>query len=316
MSTKTEPDFDVLRAPPALRREALEMVLQDVPEGRRSEYIDRLLASAQARELDLDGLLVARQGDGLVGAIWGYLQPGHVASLWPPVVLDSDGDAASDALLSHLATWLANGGTEIAQALLPVDGARQTAQMVRQGFTHMADLLYMVCLASHFPNSEPQSPLAFEAASAAADARLTGVVERTYERTLDCPQLNGVRDVRDVLAGYRACGTFDPSRWLIARDGEQDVGCLLLTDEPADDQWEIVYAGLVPAARGHGYGLSMARHAQWLARCAGRARLVLAVDAANVPAVKMYERAGFVVWDRRRALIRIFPRGGAAPVAN
>ena len=114
-----------------------------------------------------------------------------------------------------------------------------------------------------------------------------------------------------MLAGYRACGTFDPRRWLIAAVGGADVGCLLLADHAADDQWEIVYAGLLPEAHGRGYGLLMAQHARRLARAAGRARLVLAVDAANVPAVKMYERAGFVAWDRRSAIVRIFPDGGS-----
>ena len=134
-------------------------------------------------------------------------------------------------------------------------------------------------------------------------------MERTYTDTLDCPQLNGVRDIEDVLAGYRACGTFAAARWLIVSRGEMGIGCLLLTDHEAEDQWEIVYAGLVPAARGKHYGLTMSRYAQWLAQRGG-ARLVLAVDASNAPAVKMYESAGFVIWDRRRALLQIFPRGG------
>ncbi len=91
--------------------------------------------------------------------------------------------------------------------------------MTRAGFTHMADLLYMVCLSGHFPTSRPESELQFEPAGATDLARLAKVVERTYERTLDCPQLNGVRDVRDVLAGYRVCGDFSVERWLmVARE--------------------------------------------------------------------------------------------------
>ena len=43
-----------------------------------------------------------------------------------------------------------------------------------------------------------------------------------------------------------------------------------------------------------------------LAGRANRGRLVLAVDAANVPAVAMYRAAGFQVWDRRRAFFRLF----------
>ena len=161
-----------------------------------------------------------------------------------------------------------------------------------------------------FPDSPPKSAWTIEPAPRTDDSRLAAIIERTYEGTLDCPQLNGVRDVHDVLAGYRACGKFDPARWLIARRGDCDVGCLLLTDHPDEDQWELVYAGLVPAERGHGAGLALAEHAQFLTRQAGRARMVLAVDAANAPAVTTYERVGFVTWDRRSAQLRVFPRGG------
>ena len=61
-----------------------------------------------------------------------------------------------------------------------------------------------------------------------------------------------------------------------------------------------------PAARGRGFGVALTRHAQWQTGVAGRARLVLAVDAANRPAIAAYSSAGFVVWDRRCALLRIF----------
>jgi ribosomal protein S18 acetylase RimI-like enzyme len=234
-----------------------------------------------------------------------------VASLWPPVAKDDAPETTNDALLSAMVQWLGRQDVRLAQVLLPVDASRQRAQFAAHGFDHLADLFYMVSLSAGFPEHEPQSALQFQPVSATEPARLAEIVERTYERTLDCPQLNGVRDITDVLAGYRACGEFDPRHWLIVCAGGVDIGCLLLADHAADDQWEIVYAGLVPAARGRGYGRLMARHAQFLARAAARARLVLAVDATNIPAVKMYERAGFVAWDRRSALVRIFPGGGS-----
>jgi hypothetical protein len=131
------------------------------------------------------------------------------------------------------------------------------------------------------------------------------LVERTYQGSLDCPALDGVRRIADVLEGYRAIGIFDPTRWIIARHREQDIGCLLLADHPRDHQWELVYMGVVPEARGHGWGVAIARHAQWLARQAGRKRLVLAVDAANLPAIAVYAAAGFVTWDHRSVYLRI-----------
>jgi RimJ/RimL family protein N-acetyltransferase len=52
----------------------------------------------------------------------------------------------------------------------------------------------------------------------------------------------------------------------------------------------------------------MVRYAQWRAGQAGRARLVLAVDAANGPAIRLYAAAGFQAWDRRTVYARIFGR--------
>ena len=67
---------------------------------------------------------------------------------------------------------------------------------------------------------------------------------------------------------------------------------------------ELVYMGLVPEVRGHGWGLELVRRAQGIAGRCGRERLVLAVDAQNAPAVALYEAAGFVRWDERRAFMR------------
>ncbi len=106
------------------------------------------------------------------------------------------------------------------------------------------------------------------------------------------------------MAGYRALGTFDPAHWLLVSEGPDDVGCVLLADHPSSDQAELVYLGVVPEARGRGIGLAMTRHAQWLAHCAGRGQLVVAVDAANTPALDVYAESGFVGWDRQSVFLR------------
>jgi len=135
---------------------------------------------------------------------------------------------------------------------------------------------------------------------------LAHIVEATYEQSLDCPAMDGLRSIEDILDGYRATGRFDPSRWLIVEHEGRDVGCLLLTDHPMHENWELVYMGVVARDRGHGWGVEIARHAQWLTRQAGRPRLVLAVDAANGPGIEMYSAAGFQAWDRRAVYLRTF----------
>ena len=62
--------------------------------------------------------------------------------------------------------------------------------------------------------------------------------------------------------------------------------------------------GLVPEARGKGWGVQIARHAVQLASQSNAERVVLAVDASNWPALAMYGRAGFAEWDRRTVYLR------------
>jgi ribosomal protein S18 acetylase RimI-like enzyme len=66
-----------------------------------------------------------------------------------------------------------------------------------------------------------------------------------------------------------------------------------------------VYLGLGQSLRGKGLGRTL------LPYCMARARSVVpgwpvtcAVDERNVPALRLYERLGFTVFGRRRALVR------------
>jgi mycothiol synthase len=79
---------------------------------------------------------------------------------------------------------------------------------------------------------------------------------------------------------------------------------LLLADHPSARHWELVYMGIVPQARGRGWGRQITQHAQFLARRHNIERIVLAVDAANSPALAMYRSAAFEPWDRRTVYVR------------
>ena len=111
---------------------------------------------------------------------------------------------------------------------------------------------------------------------------------------------------------YRfSLGVFRPENWLFVRSGAKDVGVLLLADHGMSQHWELVYMGLVPAARGKRIGAAIVQHAQQLVHRAGVARLVLAVDAANSPAIKMYNESGFIAWDTRIVYVRFAPANSA-----
>ena len=81
-----------------------------------------------------------------------------------------------------------------------------------------------------------------------------------------------------------------------------------MADHPEQDVVELIYMGVAPSARGHAWGVDITRHGQWLARQAGRRRMVVAVDTANEPALRMYATAGFQGWERRSVYVKAFHR--------
>jgi ribosomal protein S18 acetylase RimI-like enzyme len=247
----------------------------------------------------------AYRGDALAAALIVQVMPGRTATILPPrVAPDADPQAAA-AIVSHVLPELASRGVCWVQALLESDQGDDVDVLGGAGFQHAAELLYLVSPRSSFPSARPQDGLEFVSYRPEEHPRLSAIVERTYAGSLDCPGLDKVRKIEDVLAGYRAAGNFDPARWLIVRQAGDDVGCLLLCETANGEAWELTYFGLAREARGRGLGVGMARYAQWLARQAGAQRLTAAVDADNWPALAVYAACGFISWDRRSVFLRV-----------
>lgn len=289
-------------APAAQRTEAFELVLGDFAPSDRAEQIKAWSADAAAAE----GLWEARRDGRLVGAILSQVQPGRTAIVWPPRVVSGESDHTAERLLQACDEQLAGRGVCMAHVLM--ESARPADDRVLRagGYHPLADLLYLGCGEDVFPQSRPDGPLEFEPHSEVNRDRFARLVEATYDQTLDCPRLNHVRRTEDVLEGYRQTGVLDPGRWLIVRHQDEDVGCLIVTDHPDHGTCELIYMGLTVPARGHGWGKHIARYAQWLTGIAGRPRLVLAVDAANQPAIEMYAAVGFEAWERRVVYAKVF----------
>jgi len=200
-------------------------------------------------------------------------------------------------------TELAAAGARFAQSLLAV-GDHNAQLYLDNGFTHGADLLYLTADLGAASATRPQLPFNIESFRPGDESRLADLIERSYTGTLDCPRLDGLRQTADVINGYKAVGEFRPDLWLFARHEGQDVGCLLLNMHPDVRHAEIVYVALIPEVRGRGWGTELTRLSLWLGQRAGAERLVLAVDAANKPAIRIYEASGFFEFDRRGVWIR------------
>ena len=306
MNSFLDESHEIDFARPQERREALLLLVRSADPRQRQAQIDRILADLQRAEGIGSLMWVVRHRGRIAGAVHAQVHPGRSASLTIPQVVAGQPDAIRRQLLLTVVDHAQRSGVRLVQTLLEIDHGPDVELLSSAGFTHVTDLLYLVSSQKNFPDQPPVGPLAFWPVARDQFEHLAHLVERTHVGTLDCPQLNAVRTPSDVLVGYEGSGTFDPARWLIVRHAGDDVGCLLLTEHPGQ-QWEVLYLGLVPEARGRGWGITLTRYAQHLAQLGGAKRLLLAVDAENAPAIAMYAEAGFVAWDRRSVFLRIFP---------
>ena len=193
----------------------------------------------------------------------------------------------------------------LAQALVTKDERREAEALKLAGFHALTTLAYMQ---ARIPSraADPAVPagvqlLAYEPSLHEA---FIEALQATYAQTLDCPALRGLRDTRDVLAGHRAVGVFDPKLWTLVRIDGRPAGAVLLNRVPAAACVELVYLGIAPQYRRRGLAAVLLQRA--MARCAraGEAYITLAVDIANTPAMALYRRAGFTRTAVRQVMIR------------
>ncbi len=306
------PPLEIVRCPPELLGEALALALCDLAPSQRRKVARDLLAIDAAAELAQEPLFIALRGDDVRGAAWGQRQSGNIAVFWPPQLAAGEDLQACVPLAEGVIRALDDAAVDLVQVLLPAPDAHTIEVLLHVGFRHLADLLYLSCEAARFPVAAPEPcEVEFESYAPSQRARLLQLVEQTYEGTLDCTALNGVRDLDDVVNGYEATGAFRPENWQFVRQGGEDVGILLLADHPQARHWELMYMGLVPGVRGRGWGRQIARYAQWLARGARVERILVAVDAANSPAADVYRVTGFEIWERRSVYLRFLAKPNA-----
>jgi ribosomal protein S18 acetylase RimI-like enzyme len=304
-------DVTVRRCPPALYRDALELVLTSVAADQRGSVIDTLRPVAEQGVDVFAALVVAESHGRLVAASWLQPQVGRTSTLWPPVGKHALDNPTAEQLIGAAIDAANDLPVDLVQVLLDDSQAALAAPLERMNFTKLAELQYLMLVVPR-KFTEPAEPrLTFD--SPAMDDRelFEQLVKATYESTLDCPALEGRRHIADTLAGYQTVGHHDPSLWFVVRWDSQPAGVLLVSPHLEDDQWEVVYMGVIPAFRGLGLGAKILARLRALASTAQVGHIILAVDAANTPAVKMYDQAGFVEWARRTAYIRQVDRGHA-----
>ena len=288
----------------------LALAMQCWPEAERAAQLEslRLLTLADNASFLL---LSGWRGGELVAALLAQQLPGKAATLWPAQLENGEKDlSVAQQLLAEAERLLAAGGAHLCQALLPQGQEQASAQLAAAGYLNPANLLYMTCEPQQFPATAPAFPgFLLRSFQPGKEAELAALIDETYIGTQDCPSLNGLRETLDVVAGYQHVGEFQPERWIILESTSPDsfrkhAGCLLLARHAPHHTMELIYVGVTPAFRQQGLGRKLTQQAQWLAAHEQCERLVLAVDAANEPAIAMYSAAGFWAWEERAIWVK------------
>jgi ribosomal protein S18 acetylase RimI-like enzyme len=262
---------------------------------------------ASAHSADLGGPWLAVCGPRIVSAAIPVVSPGRTMLLFPPQAVCGDEHAhATRHLVNAICERAAAENLTLAQTLLDTHDHSVYQLLISCKFHRLAELLY---LQASLPRATkpPQLPAGLRWMTYARQShqRFAGTVLATYENSLDCPSLNGLRHIDDILAGHKgAGGTFDPNLWFLLCDDENPLAVLLLNRVGTSDLLELVYVGIIPRHRRKGLGDHLVRHALHAAATIGCTRLSLAVDADNLPALKLYWRHGLQAIGRKLALLR------------
>jgi mycothiol synthase len=327
--------WDVGPARPEEWTEAFSILFQRVPGPEQSLRVGNAVTLARRGEFPPGGIIVARTAppepkkrtglrqsgvqaptsERLLGAVLCLPLAGAGGLIWPPqVVATADRVAVEDSLVRWASSWLAAQGTKVAQALLAPEEVPTAPPLERNGFQHITALHYLRHdLRSGSANAGEGGQLGFQTYSTCSAELFHDTLLETYQDSLDCPEVNGVRSVAEIIAGHKAQGTYDPARWLLAFDRDRPAGVLLMSEPPESGALEISYLGVVPKLRRRAIGRQLVAKAVAAARAQNVGQLTLSVDARNLPAEKLYRGAGFEVYSQREVYLALWaqPRSAA-----
>jgi ribosomal protein S18 acetylase RimI-like enzyme len=263
---------------------------------RRIEHCRNAIASGNH---DPTGLFVTQDATGrITGAAMAQAMPGALGVMCAP---HGESPQIEDTLTKAACDWLRGRGVKLCQAFATTDEMPDMARLKRAGFRHTTQLIFMRHEVD--PHQDRRAPGDWlDGVMYHPDFRshFATTLLATHEKTLDCPELNGVRTAEEIVDGFTLPEKV--SSWLfLARVDGKAVG--LWQAEPGEGILTLMYLGVVPAARGHGIGAALLRDVLNDAAGGNFPAVELSVDARNEPALRLYRRNRFAETDRREVLI-------------
>ena len=303
-------------------RPALELLFSEWPADVRAARIAEIPQEIEDGDFDPQRLLLAEIDAQPVGVQLTIVRDDGVGMVWPPVVnlpllkrtSPLVGEVIEDELLAEAVRQLDTAGAWIGQALLEPHLLREHAAMQRGGFVRLTELRFFerpLTTGSSSSQRSTKSSMSYERYRRSRNRlAFANVLEATYCGSLDCPEMNGLRDGQQSLETHEAASEFTSDMWRLYRRDGIDIGVLLMVERADQLAWEVLYLGVVESARGRGVGRAMLLDAIDTARRAKLERLLIVADTRNVPAISLYESLGFQATAKRVAFVRLAQERG------
>jgi GNAT superfamily N-acetyltransferase len=299
--------------------ETLRLAFAHLPEHLLAIRINAILEQYRSGNLATDGIFQACQNGKRVGVLFSQLRLDGVVMAWVPIMTD---DFSTDAFFKPLDDFCRKNQA-IAALILADNGQKFDEQTLLSNgkFELLSDLVNLVIPVTEAEPEEESNKksnqksegefqhlrfLPMSESPPESFELMTNLVQATYQNTKDFPRLMQMTPANRVLQGYLSAAEFLPQLWFFVQKEGQNIGALLMTDQP-EEQMELTYMGLTEDARGFGFAKEIIRYAKRIACQQRRAFLVTSVDERNSAALKAYLSQGFTAWDRKTIYAK-FPK--------
>ena len=241
--------------------------------------------------------LQAQRQSHTVGVAWGQTLPGRMSQIHNVILAQTETDQTAQYLVNAMDEEFEKQGASFSMMVLEEFPTRVHQWLETSGYD---PLCHVETLCQPLPTTNEPISAVLEFISGAENkrAKLISIIEATYQQSLDCPKLQKLRSTDDTLDGYQGQGLIPTDGWSFVHHGSTIVGCLLMTAFPGENYWELSYLGLLPEARGKGWGTQIVQQACSRATEGGADLLIATVDRANQPALAIYEQLGFTTVDQ------------------
>ncbi|WP_075881623.1 GNAT family N-acetyltransferase [Vreelandella massiliensis] len=288
--------------PPHCRLEALQQ-LAAAHESARWQALAEAVDSQMAQPSpDWAGLFIAErvnedEGDALCGAAWVQPLPGNMAQLWQPA---GEGESAQ-ALLSAARQWVTKHDVALCHTVIVPEQSARAALLVDAGMQRIAPLRYLAAPSHTRLPEPPATRITLTPWAMLTPEAQHALMSAVQVDSLDCVALREALGTEALIAGFYQQDMAAAAHWYVVhvtRPGQapDTAGVLLLTPRPEADAWELMLMALLPAWRGERLGEQLLNEAFHQAQAAGVERVLLSVDATNLPACRLYQRAGFICY--------------------